>query len=158
MRRFYDSYRFQKAGTDELREVFEAESGQPLSRFFEEWIYGSDLPAVTVTWRVEGSGAGQAAVVRVEQLGRLFDFPLTVSLQLADGTVQDALVRVTDRVVEQPVPFTGRLRGVVVNRDRAALLREGVERPRLGSSLHRRTDGPLRARGPCRRLGSAPGA
>jgi hypothetical protein len=125
LRRFYDSYRFQKAGTDELRVVFEAESGRPLSRFFDEWIYGSDLPAVTVTWRVEGSGPSQAAVVRVEQLGRLFDFPLTVSLQLADGTVQDALLRVGDRVVDQPVPFTGRLRGVVVNRDRAALLREG---------------------------------
>jgi hypothetical protein len=39
--------------------------------------------------------------------------------------VQDALLRVGDRVVDQPVPFTGRLRGVVVNRDRAALLREG---------------------------------
>ncbi len=125
LRRFYDSYRFQKAGTDELRQVFEAESGQPLSRFFEEWIYGSDLPAVTVTWRIEGSGSSQAAVVRVEQLGRLFDFPLTVSLQLADGRVQDAMIRVTDRVVEQPVSFTGRLRGLVVNRDRAALLREG---------------------------------
>jgi hypothetical protein len=125
LRRFYDSYRFQKAGTDELRQVFEAESGQPLSRFFEEWIYGSDLPAVTVTWRVEGSGSSQAAVVRVEQLGRLFDFPLTVSLQLADRRVQDALIHVTDRVVEQPVSFTGRLRGLVVNRDRAALLREG---------------------------------
>ena len=125
LRRFYDSYRFQKAGTDELRQVFEAESGQPLSRFFEEWIYGSDLPAVTVTWRIEGSGSSQAAVVRVEQLGRLFDFPLTVSLQLADGRVQDAVIHVTDRVVEQPVPFTGRLRGLVVNRDRAALLREG---------------------------------
>ena len=125
LRRFYDRYRFQKAGTDELREVFEAESGQPLSRFFEEWIYGSDLPVVTVTWRVDASGPGQVAVVRVEQHGRLFDVPLTVSLQLADGTLQDALVRVTERVVEQPVPFTGRLRGVVVNRDRAALLREG---------------------------------
>jgi hypothetical protein len=80
---------------------------------------------VTVTWRVEGSGPSQVAVVRVEQLGRVFDFPLTVSLQLADGTVQDAVLRVVDRAIEQPVPFTGRLRGLAVNRDRAALLREG---------------------------------
>jgi hypothetical protein len=94
-----------------------------LSRFFDEWIYGSDLPAVSVTSRVEGSGDGQVVVVRVEQRGRLFDFPLTVSLQRADGTFQDALVRVTDRVIEQSVPFAGRLRGLVVNRDRAALLR-----------------------------------
>ena len=158
LRRFYDSYRFQKAGTDELREVFEAESGQPLSRFFEEWIYGSDLPAVTVTWRVEGSGSGQAAVVRVEQLGRLFDFPLTVSLQLADGTLQDALVRVTDRVVEQPVPFTGRLRGVVVNRDRAAAAagRELNDRDWAVTSPTDRRASPRQ--GDARRLGSAPAA
>jgi aminopeptidase N len=123
LRRFYDENRFQKAGTDELRIVFEAEAGMALSRFFDEWIYGSDLPAVSVTSRVEGSGDGQVVVVRVEQRDRLFDFPLTVSLQRADGTFQDALVRVTDRVIEQSVPFAGRLRGLVVNRDRAALLR-----------------------------------
>ena len=125
LRRFYDENRFRKAGTDELRVVFESESGMPLSRFFSEWIYGSDLPSVTVTWRTEGSGAGQVAIVRVEQPEPIFDFPLTVSLKRADGTLQDALVRVTDRVVEQSVPFTGSLRGIVVNRDRAALLRDG---------------------------------
>jgi hypothetical protein len=125
LRRFYDSYRFQKTGTDELRRVFEAESGLPLSRFFDEWIYGSDLPAVAVTWRVAQSGAGQVAIVRLEQRGRPFDFPLTVSLLLADGTQHDTVVRVTDRIVEQSVPFTGRLREIVVNRDRATVLREG---------------------------------
>jgi aminopeptidase N len=113
LRRFYDENRFQKAGTDELRLVFEAEAGMPLSRFFEEWIYGSDLPAVSVTSRVERSGDGQAVVVRVEQRDRLFDFPLTVSLQRADGTFQDAIVRVTDHVNEQSVPFAGRLRGLL---------------------------------------------
>jgi hypothetical protein len=125
LQQFYERYRFQKTGTDELRRVFEAESGLPLSRFFNEWIYGSDLPDVAVTWRVEQSGAGQTAIVRLEQRGRLFDFPLTVSLDLADGTQQDTLVRVTDRMVEQSIPFTGRLRNVVVNRDRATVLREG---------------------------------
>ena len=59
-----------------------------------------------MTWRVEGSGRSQAAVVRVEQLGRLFDFPLTVSLQLADGTVQDALLRVGGPAwSSRPVPL-----------------------------------------------------
>ncbi len=125
LRRFYDTYRFQKAGTDELRVLFESESGMTLSRFFDGWIYGSDLPSATVTWRVDGSGAGQVVIVRVEQRGRVFDFPLTVSLQLADGTVRDALIRVTDGTVEQSVPFTGRLRGLLVNRDRATLLAGG---------------------------------
>ena len=125
LRRFYAEHRFTKTGTGELRTVFEAESGMALERFFDGWIFGSDLPRVAVTSRVEPSGDGQVAVVRIEQRSRLFDFPLTVSLQLADGSMRDSLVRVTDRVVEARVPFTGSLRRVVVNRDRAALLEDG---------------------------------
>jgi hypothetical protein len=122
LRRFYEQHRFTKTGTGELRAMFEAESGMTLERFFDGWIFGSALPDVAVTSRVEGSGDGQAAVVRIEQRGRVFDFPLTVSLQLSDGSTRDVLVRVTDRVVEQRVPFTGSLRRVLVNRDRATLL------------------------------------
>ena len=122
LRRFYQQHRFTKTGTGELRAVFEAESGMTLARFFDGWIFGSALPVVAVTSRVEGSGDGQAAVVRIEQRGPVFDFPLTVSLQLSDGSTHDVLVRVTDRVVEQRVPFTGSLRRVLVNRDKATLL------------------------------------
>ena len=95
----------------------------PLSRFFEGWIYGSDLPAVAVTWRVERSGTGRWRSCESSSAGAVFDFPLTVSLQLADGTLQDVLVRVTDRIVEQSVPFTGRpprRRGEPRSRGRAA--------------------------------------
>jgi hypothetical protein len=123
LRRYYEEYRFRKAGTDELRRVFEAESGVPLSRFFDEWIYGVDLPEPAVTWRVEGTGESQTAVVKIEQQGKVFDFPLLLTLQLANGSARDALVRVMDRVVEQSIPFTGRLKSVQVNRDRGALIR-----------------------------------
>jgi hypothetical protein len=124
LRRFYDEHRFRKTGTDALREAFTAESGRDLSRFFDEWIYGSDLPQLRWTTRTEGQGAGQALVVRFEQGERVFDFPITVTLQLADGTVKDIVVLVTDRVVEQRIPYVGTLRGVQVNRDRGALVRD----------------------------------
>ena len=39
------SSKFQKAGTDDLERAFEAESGRPLDRFFERWIYGTRHPA-----------------------------------------------------------------------------------------------------------------
>jgi len=88
-------------------------------------VYGSELPLVRWTSRTEGQGAGKVLVVRVEQAGEaLFDFPLTVTLQFADGSLKDVIVAVTDRVVEQRIPYAGTLRGVQVNRDRAALIRE----------------------------------
>jgi aminopeptidase N len=125
LRRFYDEHRFRKAGTDALRQAFTAETGRDLTRFFEEWIYGSRLPVVRWTSRTEGQGDRQAVVVRLEQQGdRIFDFAITVTLQLGDGTARDVVVPVTDRVAEQRIPFTGTLRGVQLNRDRAALVRD----------------------------------
>ena len=44
VRRFYDECKFRKAGTEDLRRAFEAESGRSLESFFERWIYGTDLP------------------------------------------------------------------------------------------------------------------
>ena len=46
LRRFYDGRRFQKAGTDDLERAMEAESGRVLDRFFERWIYGTDIPRI----------------------------------------------------------------------------------------------------------------
>jgi aminopeptidase N len=124
LRRFYDENRFQKAGTDGLRLAFEAETGRSLSRFFDRWIYGQDLPALTWTTRTEGTGEDQAVVIRFDQGSRVFDVPVTVSVQLSDGSFKDVVVPVTEQVVEQRIPVTGKIRAVRVNRDRAALLAE----------------------------------
>ncbi len=44
LRRFYSERRYQKAGTDDFERAMEAESGRPLDRFFERWIYDTDMP------------------------------------------------------------------------------------------------------------------
>jgi len=56
-------------------------------------------------------------VLRVEQVGELFDVPLTIALQYADRKPVDVLVPVTDRIVEQRVPLAGVLRGIDVSKD-----------------------------------------
>ena len=45
--------RFRKVGTEEFRAAMEAETGRSLERFFERWIYGSTLPRLTFSYRVE---------------------------------------------------------------------------------------------------------
>lgn len=127
LRRFYTTWRFRKAGTDDLRQIFEAETGRSLDRFFERWIYGSSLPHVRFSYRTlsgSASGAGTASpevVLHFDQVGDIFDVPVTVTLTYADGRSQDIVVAVTDASVEQRVPLKGILRRVEVNRDEAAL-------------------------------------
>ena len=53
IRRFYSTWRFRKAGTQDLQHAFEAEAGIPLRRFFERWIYDSTIPQVKVSSTIE---------------------------------------------------------------------------------------------------------
>jgi hypothetical protein len=121
IRRFYRESRFRKVGTEEFRAAMEAETGRPLERFFERWIYGSSLPRLTVGYRVEPTSTGQQAVIHVEQTGDVFDVPLTLTLQYVDGREVSVTVPITDRVVDLPIPLTGTLRGVDIDRDDGTL-------------------------------------
>jgi aminopeptidase N len=121
LRRFYYSWRFQKAGTDDFRQAMEQASGVDLGRFFEQWVFGEGLPHVTFTSRVEDRDGSAEAVLRFEQAGEVYDFPVTVTLDYLDNTSTNAVVKVTDRVVEVRIPVKGKLRRIDVNRDQAAL-------------------------------------
>ena len=115
LRRFYATWRFKKAGTEDVRAAFEAEAGRPLDRFFQRWIYGSTLPRMRFTYTTEAD----AVTVRFEQIGEVFDVPVTVTVQYAGSSV-DIMVPVTEQVTTQRIPLTGSLRGVEADRDNAA--------------------------------------
>jgi hypothetical protein len=121
LRRFYDAWRFKKAGTADLRRALEEESGLDLSRFFEMWVLGDGLPQVSVASRVEDRTGGQDVVLQFEQFGAVFDVPVTVTIERSDNTVTNVLVKLTERRVETRIPVTGTVRRVDVNRDQAAL-------------------------------------
>ena len=91
-RAFYAEHRYRKAGTDDLRKAMEAASGMALERFFERWVLDTALPRVRITTATKSDGVD----VAYEQLGEVFDIPLTVTLQYADGTSEDHVVVLTE--------------------------------------------------------------
>ena len=118
LRAFYDDRKFQKAGTDDLQRAFEAQSGRKLDRFFERWIYGTDIPRLTYHVTMQE----RSVAVRFEQSAdMIFDVPVTVTLTYADGHTQDVVVKVTDARVDQTIVTTGAVRQVQINRDNAAV-------------------------------------
>lgn len=129
IRRFYAAARFTKAGTDDLRLAIEAESGRPLDRFFERWIYNATLPQILLSYRVDGTmgstgseGSRNRLALRFEQTGEIFDVPVTVKLRYEDGSVGSVDVAIADRIEEVHVPLKGRLRSVEVSKDDGALV------------------------------------
>jgi hypothetical protein len=117
LRRFYRTSRFRSAGTADFRAAMEMESGRPLGRFFERWIYGSTLPRLNFTYRVEGKDV----VLHIDQVGELFDVPVTVTLRFADRAAADVLVAVTERSVDLRVPLEGTLRTADISKDDLSL-------------------------------------
>jgi peptidase M1-like protein len=118
LKRFYSDRRYQKAGTEDLERAMEAQSGRVLDRFFERWIYGTDIPRLRYSATI-GNGAVN---VRFEQAADLvFDLPVTVTLTYANGRTSDIVVPVTEAVVERSIPTTDVVRQVQVNRDSAAI-------------------------------------
>jgi hypothetical protein len=115
VRRFYSTWRFKKAGTEDVKAAFEAESGRQLDRFFNQWIYGSSLPRVKFTYTSEPD----AVNVRFEQVGETFDVPITVTLAYAN-TSTDVTLSLSEQTTTRRIPVSGTLRGVYANRDNAA--------------------------------------
>jgi len=118
LRRFYDDRRFQKAGTDDLERALEAESGRTLDRFFERWIYGTDIPRIAFKSTI---GDKHVTVRFTQPSDNVFDLPVTVTLTMADGKTRDVIVAVTDAEVEQVIPTDAPVRRVQVNLDSAAI-------------------------------------
>jgi hypothetical protein len=121
IRRFYAESRYRKVGSDDLRQAMEAESGTSLKRFFDRWIYAAALPRLTFSSRVESSSAGQELVLRFEQIGELFDVPVTVVIQYTDRESATIVVPVQERSVEKRVRLAGPLRGVEISKDDGTL-------------------------------------
>jgi hypothetical protein len=118
LRRFYLDRRHQKAGTDDFERAMEAASGRVLDRFFERWIYGTELPRIAYS-----SSIGENEVtIRFEQQGdAIFDLPVTVTLVYANGQTTDVMIPISDKQLERKIRTDGAVRQVQVNRDSAAL-------------------------------------
>jgi hypothetical protein len=110
LRTFYADWKFKKAGTHELRLAMEKHTPLELGRFFDRWIGGAAPARIRFISRVASDG--QSATIRIEQVGDLFDLPLTVAVQYADGTTEDVLIKVQEAVHEQRLSLKGAVRRI----------------------------------------------
>ena len=117
IRQFYATWKFRKAGTDDFRLAMQKASGTDLSAFFEGWVYGASVPVLAFTSTVSGSEAR----IRFEHRGAVMPTPVTVTITYADGTSEEVVVAVTERVVERTIELRGVVRSIEANHDYSAV-------------------------------------
>ena len=121
LRHYYGAMRFRSAGTDDLIRAFETQAARSLEDFFDPWIHGSELPNLNFKYRTEESGdesqSQSEVILAFEQIGPLFEVPVTVTLRYRSGARETTIVPVTDRLTEVRVPLSGQLRDIDINED-----------------------------------------
>jgi hypothetical protein len=118
LRAFYAEWKFQKAGTDDFRMAMEKVSGRDLNRFFETWIYKTDIPQVKFGYHADGV----TAKVQFEQRGAPVDVAITVGVTYTDGSSEDVVVVLADRLTERTIQLKKPLRTITANADNSALV------------------------------------
>ncbi|MBK6290513.1 MAG: hypothetical protein IPF59_01990 [Ignavibacteria bacterium] len=107
MKEFYVKYNGKRASTANFQRTIENVTGADLQWFFDEWVYGNQLPTYTVAWKKEALPAGQWKVtLRVKQEGVSDDFTMLVPVKVVGDDKQLTRMRlqVTGKVSEVVLP------------------------------------------------------
>ncbi len=123
LRAMQEKFRFRKVGTSDVRRTLEEASGRDLAPYFQEWVLGTALPQLDVSYRGDAAARATAVDVRVQNLPG--PVPLQVTLVTARGR-DERMVELTPSgghwTFETPDP----VKRVQVNEDRGlvALVKE----------------------------------
>ncbi len=88
MREFFQAHRGGEASTEDFRAQAEQHAGQDLGWFFDQWVYGADLPSYRFAWKgARASDSTWTVRCRVEQSGvpDSFRMPVPIRVDFADG-------------------------------------------------------------------------
>lgn len=109
MREYYAAHQGRAATTADFQRILEQQIGQPMQWFFDQWVYGNELPTYRVAEKVEPVGDGQYRVtLQVEQKGVPAEFRayVPVTIPLEDGRQARFRVHVTGAKSEIVLPGT----------------------------------------------------
>jgi aminopeptidase N len=108
MRDFYQTYRGKRASTEDFRKIAEQHFGGDLGWFFDQWIYGTEIPAYRVAYRSEPAEGGQYRVtlrVQQENVGSDFQMYVPVTLDLGNGQVARVRAKVRGATSDIELPL-----------------------------------------------------
>ena len=118
MRDFYARFAGRRAFTEDFRAAVERAAGEDMGWFFEQWVYGTDVPVCRFTWKAEPADGQWRITGRIEQSGvpDSFRYPVFVRVNLGGGQFSRQRVWVRGPVTEfELAPAPSRPAGVVFN-------------------------------------------
>ena len=62
MRDYVATYAAKNASTEDFRRIVEKHTGQSMQWFFDDWVYGTEVPHYEFSYQLKDSGGGKTAL------------------------------------------------------------------------------------------------
>lgn len=85
IREYYRLYQNRNASSDDLRHVFELQSGQDLKWFFDQWLHRNTIPAIEGGWSYDPAAKKIVVELAQTQPGDLYRLPLELGVTPDSG-------------------------------------------------------------------------
>jgi aminopeptidase N len=85
IREYYRLYQNKNASSDDLRHVFELQSGQDLQWFFDQWLHRNTIPAVDGGWSYDSASKKIIVEMAQTQPGEPYRLPLELGVMPDSG-------------------------------------------------------------------------
>ncbi len=100
---FYQQYLDKKVSTEEFIQFAENSIGEDLSWFFDQWVFGTDIPKYAFSYKIMPTEDGQfQAIVRVRQLEvpESFKMPVIIGVDFGEENIIAKRIMVTSETTE----------------------------------------------------------
>lgn len=123
IRSFYAAYAGRNANTDDLRKIFEKESGRDLKPFFQQWLYTPGQPVLDISWGYSATDRRPYVIVTQKQ-ETPFQFPLELSWKNVTGKIVTQTFDITQATQRFLLPGNEKISGLKAD-PQVSLLFEG---------------------------------
>jgi aminopeptidase N len=123
LRTFQTMYAGRTARTTDLQRVFEAEAGQPLTTFFQQWYAGEGYPSFGVRWNQVGGNllVQTTETTSMPSVTPFFGTEMDYKITFDTGTSQVVRLRQTKPVSQFSVPVTSAVTSIELDPDQWVL-------------------------------------
>lgn len=106
---FYKLYKFKRAGIQDFQDLVQQNSKEDLTAFFQQWLYGWDIPSLT--WKHEVSVDSEGALLKLifqQPEEKFYRLQVPVEARTKDGRIFRVLSLIEQPVtrMELRIPFT----------------------------------------------------
>ncbi|KPL19730.1 MAG: hypothetical protein AMJ92_01990 [candidate division Zixibacteria bacterium SM23_81] len=95
LRTYGTTYAYANAVTADFQAVCEAESGQDMDWFFDQWIYDQGFPEYSLLWSYANQGAKgyvlYVAISQIQENAPIFNMPVELGITTTSGSILDTV-------------------------------------------------------------------